>query len=204
MKKATINISNVKYFADEHELRVLGKLAAGDMEFDFVSTHKVNDNEIRIDYEDVRMSYSSNEHSKFSYDKNGKNAANINKSVERRAKEFISCAFDDVHTEEAKAIFCHTRFAMEYIAYANNELCKALPIEFYDDKANRDGTFTGAAKLNKSITIEYLVSNGKIEKLFLPWSEDKADLRDINADADTVSSICDAIMQHVERVKATK
>lgn len=204
MKKTTITISSVKYFADGHELRVLGKLAAGDMEFDFVSTHKVNDNEIRIDYEDVRMSYSSNEHSKFSYDKNGKNAANINKSVERRAKEFISRAFGDVDEVEAEAIISNTRFAAEYIAYANNELCKTLPLEFNYDKANEDGTFTGAAKFNKGIAIKYLVSNGKIEKLFLPWSKDKVDLRDINADADTVSSICDAILQHVESVKAAK
>ena len=52
--------------------------------------------------------------------------------------------------------------------------------------------------------IKYVIRDGDIDELFFPYTEDKEDLRDYETETNTVESICDAIMQHVESAKSTK
>ena len=53
MKKATINISDVKYFADEHELHIFGEINVDHVVLDFGLTQSVLGSELRAEYEDV-------------------------------------------------------------------------------------------------------------------------------------------------------
>ena len=86
MKKATINISDVKYFADEHELHIFGEINVDHVVLDFGLTQSVLGSELRAEYEDVCLCYEVGMSPEFYYDENGKNAANIDEKVKERGE----------------------------------------------------------------------------------------------------------------------
>lgn len=86
MKKATINISDVKYFADEHELHIFGEINVDHVVLDFGLTQSVLGSELRAEYEDVCLCYEVGMPPEFYYDENGKNAANIDEKVKSAVK----------------------------------------------------------------------------------------------------------------------
>ena len=50
MKKIIINISDVKYFADEHKLHIFGELKVDNVELDFGLAQSVLGSELRAEY----------------------------------------------------------------------------------------------------------------------------------------------------------
>lgn len=72
MKKIIINISDVKYFADEHKLHIFGELKVDNVELDFGLAQSVLGSELRAEYEDVCLCYEPGNLPEFYYDENGK------------------------------------------------------------------------------------------------------------------------------------
>lgn len=204
MKKATINISDVKYFVGEHELHIFGEINVDHVELDFGLTQSVIGSELRAEYEDVCLCYEVGMLPEFYYNENGKNAANIDEKVEKSGEKFIRSIYLDVLDAADEAIHNNTQFLTERFAYVEAGLGGMLPLEFEDDKQNDDGSYEGAAVVRGCGVIKYIIRNGEIDELFFPYTEDKEDLRDYETETDTVESICDAIMQHVESAKAAK
>lgn len=204
MKKATINISDVKYFVDEHELRIFGEINVDHVVLDFELTQSVLGSELRAKYEDVCLCYEVGASPAFYYNENGRNASTIDEKVEKRGKKFIRSIFLDVLDTTDKAIMSNTQFLTERFAYVEADFGGMLPLEFKDNKQNDDGSYEGAAVVRGCGVIKYIIRNGEIDELFFPYTEDKEDLRDYEMETDTVESICDAIMQHVESAKAAK
>lgn len=204
MKKATINISDVKYFVDEHELHIFGEINVDHVELDFGLTQSVIGSGLRAEYEDVCLCYEVGMLPEFYYDENGKNAANIDEKVEKSGEKFIRSIYLDVLDAADEAIHNNTQFLTERFAYVEAGFGGMLPLEFKDDKQNDDGSYEGAAVMRGCGVIKYIIRNGEIDELFFPYTEDKEDLRDYETETDTVESICDAIMQHVESAKAAK
>lgn len=204
MKKIIINISDVKYFADEHKLHIFGELKVDNVELDFGLTQSVLGSELRAEYEDVCLCYEPGNLPEFYYDENGKNAANIDEKVEKRGEKFIRGIYLDVVDVADEAIHNNTQFLTECFAYVEAGFGGVLPLEFKEDKQNDDGSYEGEAAVRGCGVIKYVIRDGDIDELFFPYTEDKEDLRDYETETNTVESICDAIMQHVESAKSTK
>jgi hypothetical protein len=204
MKKATINISDVKYFADEHELHIFGEINVDHVVLDFGLTQSVLGSKLRAEYEDVCLCYEVGMPPEFYYDENGKNAANIDEKVKERGEKFIRGIYLDILDAADDAIMDNTQFLTERFAYVEAGFGGKLPLKFEEDKQNDDGSNEGAAVVHGCGVIKYIIRDGKIDELFFPYTEDKEDLRDYETEADTVEDICDAIMQHVESVKVAQ
>lgn len=204
MKKATTNISDVKYFADEHELHIFGEINVDHVVLDFGLTQSVLGSELRAEYEDVCLCYEVGMSPEFYYDENGKNAANIDEKVKERGEKFIRGIYLDILDAADDAIMDNTQFLTERFAYVEAGFGGKLPLKFEEDKQNDDGSYEGAAVVHGCGVIKYIIRDGKIDELFFPCTEDKEDLRDYETEADTVEDICDAIMQHVESVKVAQ
>lgn len=198
MKKATINISDVKYFVDEHELHISGKINVDHVVLGFGLIQSVIRSELRADYEDVCLCYEVGASPEFYYNENGRNASNIDEKVKKRGEKFIREIYLDILDAADEAIMDNTQFLTERFAYVEAGLGGKLPLEFEGDKRNDDGSYEGAAVMRGCGVIKYIIRNSKIDELFFPCTEDKEDLRDYETEADTVENICDAIMQHVE------
>lgn len=116
MKKIIINISDVKYFADEHKLHIFGELKVDNVELDFGLAQSVLGSELHAEYEDVCLCYEPGNLPEFYYDENGKNAANIDEKVEKRGEKFIRGIYLDVVDVADEAIHNNTQFLTERFA----------------------------------------------------------------------------------------
>lgn len=145
MKKIIINISDVKYFADEHKLHIFGELKVDNVELDFGLAQSVLGSELRAEYEDVCLCYEPGNLPEFYYDENGKNAANIDEKVEKRGEKFIRGIYLDVVDVADEAIHNNTQFLTERFAYVEAGFGGVLPLEFKEDKQNDDGSYEGEA-----------------------------------------------------------
>lgn len=174
------------------------------MELDFGLAQSALSGELRAEYEDVCLCYEPGNLPEFYYDENGKNAVNIDEKVEKCGEKFIRGIYLDVLDAADEAIHNSTQFLAERFAYVEASLGGALPLEFEDDKQNDYDSYEGEAAVRGCGVIKYVIRDGDIDELFFPYTEDKEDLRGYETETNTVESICDAIMQHVESVKATK